>query len=54
VAGPRARADGRPFAMPASLGAVAAPGGGEGRDEQVQRDAKQGKNCLIKRKIKLK
>lgn len=33
VAGPRVRADGRPFGLPVPLGAAAAPGGGEGRDE---------------------
>lgn len=44
-----ARADGCPFAMPMPLGAAAAPGGGEVGDEWRQRDAKQHKNCLIKR-----
>lgn len=47
-----ARAGGGPFAMPVPLGAAAAPGGGEVGDEWKQRDAKQHKNCLIKRRKK--
>lgn len=42
VAGQRAWADGHPVAMPVPLGAAAALGGGEGRDEQRQRAAKRG------------
>lgn len=42
---PRAWARGHPFATLAPLGAAAAPGGREGRDEPGQRDAKQGKTA---------